>query len=197
MIYSRYSTPFYQKKVDASLSFPNHEQSRSIEKGRDTKKKKKKRLILQTSYQGQRRPPFPCPREFNRGWNVGRGPAPLPSPPLSPSTRSSPISDVDCSDDVRGGKDPGFRKGNRGQSSLPCSSNDGHTILINRFFLPPPCGRFNSSLRLLENLSRSLCPLRTYRTILYNYFMYIRKFISRGWRFKNYSKNDQINGNRW
>lgn len=42
MIYSRYSTPFYQKKVDASLSFPNHEQSRSIEKGRDTKKKKKK-----------------------------------------------------------------------------------------------------------------------------------------------------------
>lgn len=56
--------------------------------------------------------------------------------PLSPSTRSSPISDVDCSDDERGGKDPGFRKGNRGQSSLPCSSNDGHTILINRFFLP-------------------------------------------------------------
>lgn len=32
-------------------------------------------------------------------------------PPLS--TRSSPISDVDCSDDARGGKDSGFRKGNR------------------------------------------------------------------------------------
>lgn len=40
MIYSGYSTPFYQKKVDASLSFPNREQSRSIEKGRDIKKKK-------------------------------------------------------------------------------------------------------------------------------------------------------------
>lgn len=39
MIYSRYSTPFYQKKIDASPSFPNHEQSRSIEKGRDKKKK--------------------------------------------------------------------------------------------------------------------------------------------------------------
>lgn len=60
----------------------------NIEKGVPSgeKYKKKRRLILQTSYQGQRRPPFPCPREFNRGWNVlelGRDP-PLPPAPPSP-----------------------------------------------------------------------------------------------------------------
>lgn len=103
------------------LSFPNHEESRSIEKGREGKRQKKRerkrRLILQTSYQGQRRPPFPCPREFNRGWNVLElGRRFLLCASLGGGHRQSRMWIAVTTDSERG----------IAQSSLPCSSN--HTI---------------------------------------------------------------------
>lgn len=115
MICSVIFDTFLPKKK--SLSFPkNLEQSRSIEHREGCTKwgevqKKKRRLILQTSYQGQRRPPFPCPREFNRGWNVlelGRDP-PLPPAPPPPPPIDAVIANLGCGLQWRRTGRKGFR----------------------------------------------------------------------------------------